>query len=93
MDTHHEAEILFFIGNREPIFDKNNSRADDHALEIGNSLVKFFYLLFRTKAHNPFNASPIVPAAIEQDYFPSCRQVLDVALKIPLGFFTLGGRG
>jgi hypothetical protein len=91
MDPHQKAKILFFIRYREPIFDQDDTGTDDHALKIGDGLKKFLDLLFGTKAHDPLDASTVVPAPVKQNDFAGCRQMLDIALKIPLRFFALGG--
>jgi len=42
------------------------------------------------KAHDPLDAGPVVPGAVEKDDFAARRQVVDVTLEIPLAAFRLG---
>jgi hypothetical protein len=36
------------------------------------------------EAHDPLDAGPVVPAAVEQDHLTSCRQVGNITLEVPL---------
>ena len=51
---------------------------------------KVLCLLFRAKAHHPFDQRAVVPAAVEEHYFTGRRKMRDVALDIDLGFFAFG---
>jgi hypothetical protein len=41
-------------------------------------------LVGRAESHDPLDARPVVPGAIEQDDFAGSRQLRDVALEVPL---------
>ena len=49
-------------------------------------------LLLRAKAHDVFHTGPVVPTAVENQYFALGRKMLDVALQIHLVLFTVGRR-
>ncbi len=82
--------LLFCIRNREPVFDQDDARAHPHSFEFRAGPEKLAVILVRAKAHDPFNAGPVVPAAIQQDDFTRSRQVSNVALEIPLCPLALG---
>jgi hypothetical protein len=81
------------VRDREPIFDEDNTGSDQHPLELWHGAKEFLAICLGAKSHNPFDADPVVPAAVEQDDFPGCRQMGRIALKIPMSAFALGGRG
>ena len=41
-------------------------------------------LLVGAEAHDPLDAGPVVPAAVEQHDLPAGREMGDVALEVPL---------
>ena len=45
----------------------------------------------RAEPHHPFHAGPVVPGAVEQHDLALGRQMLDIALEIPLAAFALAG--
>ena len=47
------------------------------------------HLILGAEAHDALDAGAVVPAAVEQDDFAARRQVLDVALEIPLAALHL----
>lgn len=40
MDVHRQAELLFVVGHREPVFEQNDPRPDQHPLGLGHRPVK-----------------------------------------------------
>ena len=50
MNAHLESQMLFVVGNREPVFDERDARADEHLLELGNRTEKLFEIGFRAEA-------------------------------------------
>src|SRR5262249_14544755 len=81
------------VGDRKPIFDKNDARSDQHPFELRNRAEKFLDIFLRAEAHDTFDASPVVPTAIEEDDFSTRWQVRHVSLEIPLCTLTLAWRG
>ena len=68
----------------DPVFDKGLLKARD--------LMEKAFALFRgTEAEDMFDHAAIVPAAIEEGDFATRRQMIDVALEIPLALFGFAG--
>src|SRR6266496_2794904 len=44
--------------------------------------------LICAEVHYPLNTCPVVPASIKKNHLPGGRQLSNIALKIPLCFFT-----
>ena len=44
-----------------------------------------------TKAHHSLNTGPVVPTAVKEHEFLSCRQVRHIALEVPRCPVTIGG--
>src|SRR3974390_1840204 len=74
VDTHEKAHLLLLIRDRKPVFEKNDSRPNEHALEVGHVAKELFNLLERCKAHHPLYAGAIVPGPVEQHDFAARRQ-------------------
>ena len=87
-----QAAALFGERYGEPILDKKDAGARNHGLEIRHGLEKLLIFDVRTEAHNPLNACPVVPAAVEENDLAACGEMRDISLKIPLPPFPLGGR-
>src|SRR5262245_15878181 len=56
-----------------------------------NLLKKGLMLFIGAESHDLFDASTIIPRTVEKNDFARRRQVLDVALEIPLSPLALGG--
>jgi len=93
VDPHQETELLLLVGDREPVFDQQNTRAHQHALEVRHRAKELLALLFGAEFHHALDAGTIIPRTVEQHDFSACRKVRDVALKIPLRPFALARRG
>ena len=52
---------------------------------------ELLHLLGATKAHDPFNASPVVPTAVEDHDLAARGEMLHIALEVPLGLLLIGG--
>ena len=92
LDPHGEAEVLFLVGDREPVFDQYDAGAHQHALEFRHRAEELLDVLFGAKPHDPLDAGAVVPAAVEQHDFAAGRQMRDVALEIPLRALALARR-
>ena len=84
MNPHHEAKLLFFISDGEPVFQQDDARTNQHPLEFGHILEELFYLVLRGKTHDPLDAGAVIPGPVEQHYFSASRQMRHIALEIPL---------
>jgi hypothetical protein len=60
-----ETEVLLFIGDREPVFDKDDAGTDQHLLEFGHRTEEFLQLLVGAETHYSLDAGTIVPTAVE----------------------------
>ena len=54
-------------------------------------LQKVLVLKVAAETHHPFDSRAVVPTAIKEDEFTCCGQVGDIALKVPVRRFSLGG--
>ncbi len=93
VDAHLEAEFLFLVGDREPVFDQDDARADEHALEFRHGAEEFVELFRRAEAHDALDTGAVVPGTVKQHHFARRRQMRHVALEIPLAFLALGRGG
>ena len=88
-----ETPLLLRVADRKPVFEQDNPRSDQGRFKLRAELQEFTVFGLAAKAHDFFHAGPVVPASIKQRDLARGRQVRDVALKVPLGFFPLGRRG
>ena len=84
-----EAVQLLFAADGEPELDQVDAGVDEHVLKLRGRAGELEVLFRRAVAHDALNAGTVVPGAVEQDDFAGCRQVVDVALEVPLGLFAL----
>ena len=89
MNAHQKAHLLFFVGDREPVFHHHDPGPHQHAFKFGNVAEELFDLVFGGKAHDAFDPGPVVPGPVEQHDFPACRKMRDIALKVPLRAFAV----
>ena len=85
-----ESPALLFLTDREPELDEVCAIARQHAFKLRRLADELAVFLIAAKAHHPFDAGPVIPGAIEQDDFAVGRQMLDIALKIPLTTLDVG---
>src|SRR3546814_1494630 len=90
-DAHHEAGVLFFIGDRKPVLHQNDARTHKHLFELRHRTKKLFVFFVIAKAHHFFNAGSVVPTAIKENNFAASRQMRYVALEVPLSSFAFAG--
>ena len=93
VDAAQEARVLLFVGDREPVLDELDARADQHLLELGHRTEELLVLLVGAEPHHPLHAGAVVPAAVEQHHLARSGQVRGIALEVPLGAFAVVGRG
>src|SRR6185295_10893085 len=86
-----EPALLLLVADREPVLQQNNPRADQHPLELGAGPHELGVLLIGAESHDVLDPRPVVPASIEQHDLAGGRQVLYVALEVPLGPLSIGG--
>ena len=89
VDPHREAQMLLFVGDREPVLDQDDAGTHQHALEFRHRAEEFLDLVFGAEAHHPLDAGAVVPAAVEQHDLAAGRQMRNVALEIPLRALAL----
>ena len=63
--------------------------ADQHPLELRRLPHELQVLRRGAVAHHPLDAGPVVPGPVEEHDLAGRRQVLDVALEVPLGLLAL----
>ena len=79
-----EAAQLLLARHREPELEEPDAGAHEHAFKIGALAHEFEIVVGRAEAHHALDAGAIVPGAVEEHDFAAGRQVLDIALEIPL---------
>ena len=92
MDATQEAGVLLFIGDGEPVFDQLDAAAHQHFFKLRHGAEELFVFFIVAKAHDLFNTRAVVPTAVKQHDLARSRQMRDVALEVPLGFFPVVGR-
>src|SRR5271166_2239364 len=79
-----KATLLLLVADFQPEFDELDAGCDNVFLDAGADLKKALVLLFGAKAHHVFDASTVIPTAIEDHDLTRRREVLHVALQIDL---------
>ena len=85
-----ESTFLLLIADGKPVFQEDDSRTNEHLLKFGAGTHELAVFLLGAESHHVFNAGTVVPAPIEQNDLAGGREVLDVALEIPLCPFGIG---
>src|SRR4029453_17886805 len=88
-----EALFLLLLVAAQPIFVEIDAVVDQLLLEIGHGLQEGGHLLGVAEAHDCLDPGAVVPAAVEQADFTLGREMLDVALEIPLVALAFGWGG
>src|SRR4029079_11313892 len=88
-----EALALLVVRHREPVLEHGDPRPHQHPLELRAAAQELLVLLLGAVAHHPLDVRAVVPAAVEQDHLTGSREVLDVALEVPLGALALARLG
>jgi hypothetical protein len=86
-----EAAALFLLRDREPVLVELDARAHEHALEIRRLAHELEVFVGLAEAHHPLHAGAVVPGPVIENDLARRRQVLHVALEIPLPAFEVGG--
>src|SRR6476469_7149246 len=60
-----ESQMLFLVGDREPVLEQADSRAYEHALELRYGAEELFVLVGRAEIHHLLDARAVVPASVE----------------------------
>ena len=89
----HEAAQLLLAADGEPELEEVFAAAHEHALELGRLAHELEVIVRRAEAHDVLDARAVVPGAVEENDLARGRQLLDVALEIPLALFAFGGLG
>ena len=87
----NKAAQLLFTAHREPKFKQMNAAGHQHTLEFRCLAHKQQIFIRFAEAHYPLHACTVVPRTVEEHNFARCRQVLDIALEIPLAALRFSG--
>ena len=82
-----EASALLLPADREPELDQVHAAAGEVALELGHLAQELGVLGIGAEPHHPLDPGAVVPGAVEEHDLALGRQVLDVALEVPLALF------
>jgi hypothetical protein len=80
-----------FVGDREPVLQQPDARAHQHALELRHRAEELLHVVVVAEAHHALDTGAVVPAAVEQHHLAGRRQVLHIALEVPLRAFAVVG--
>jgi len=69
------AQLLLLVGNRKPILNEPDTRPDEHSFEFGHVVKELLDLVGGCEPHYTFNASAVVPRAVEEHDFATSRQI------------------
>src|SRR5215469_4038096 len=92
LDALEKAPVLLLFADFEPVLHNDDAVVLQQCFKAGAHSQECGILLVGAKLHHVFDQGTVVPTAIKQHYFTGRRQVLDVALRVHLGLFTVGGR-
>ena len=84
-----ESAFLLLVANREPVFQQDDARVDEHALEVRARAQELGVFLLGAEAHDALHPGPVVPTPVKQHDFPSGGQVDHIALEVPLRSFCI----
>ena len=93
VDALLEPALLLIVADREPVLDEDDARPEEHGLERRGRPQELLVLLVGAEAHDPLDAGPVVPAAVEEHDLAGRRQLGDVALEVPLRPLAVGRLG
>ena len=86
-------QALLILADIEKVLAQDNAILDDHLpLDQGGHCQEPLVLLVGAEAHHSLDPGAVVPGAVEEDHLAGRGQMLDVALKVPLGALALGRR-
>src|SRR4051812_25580348 len=87
-----EPPPLLLAAHGEPKLDDVNAAAHQVTFEIWHLAQEFLVLSLIAEIHHALDTGAIIPASIKQNDLAGSRQMLDIALEIPLAAFHLAGR-
>ena len=90
VDPRLEPALLLLVADREPVLEQQDAVLDQQPFEDRALVEEAAVLLGRAEAEHVLDAGAVVPAAVEQDELAARRQVLDVALEVPLLALAFG---
>src|SRR5579859_565154 len=83
-DTFEKPTMLLRFADLKPVLDKDNAVVLQQRLERRAHTEEVGVLFIAAKSHDMLDESTVVPAAIEDSYFPRSRHFFDVSLSIQL---------
>ncbi len=86
-----KAAALLFLADREPELDQVDAAADQVAFKIRHLAQEIQVFVLGAEAHDSFHAGAVVPGTVEHDDLARGRQMLHIALEIPLASLRVGG--
>ena len=88
-----EPSGLFVASDREPDLDEMDAVVDEELLERHDLFEEPGHLLVGREVHDAFDAGAVVPGPVEERDLAARRELLDVALEVPLAALPLAGSG
>ena len=82
-----EATFLFLLRDRKPVLEQPYARTGPHAFEFRYLAHELEVFICRAEIHHALNTRAVVPGPVEHNDLTRSRQVLDIALEIPLALF------
>src|SRR6516164_6206650 len=93
VDARLESPFLLVLANLQPDLDQSNPGVHDVFLYRRAQVEEALVLRLAAKAHDVFDAGPVIPAAVKDDDLARCRESLNVALHEHLSLLAIRGRG
>ncbi len=81
---------LRLLADRQIELDEPHAVAHQHAFELRRFFQELVELFLGAKTHYPLDAGAVVPGAIVDHHFTGGRQVVGVALEVPLALLDVG---
>ena len=88
-----KALFLLLLVHGQPVLEKQHAIVGKHLLEHRRLLQEGLGLLRGAEPHDTLHPRPVVPAAVEQHDLATRRQILQVALEVPLALLAFGRFG
>jgi len=84
-----ESPFLLILADLQPDLDQPDPAVHYVFLNRGTQVEEALVLRLGAKAHDVFDAGPVIPATVKDDDLAPCWESLDVALHEHLGLFAI----
>src|SRR6516165_8052463 len=89
VDARLKTPFLLVLADLQPDLDQLNPSIHDVFLDLGTYVEEVLVLRLGAKAHDVFDAGPVIPAAVKDDDLAASWKKPDVALHEHLGLLAV----